>query len=65
MKDADKNRDPQRAYRRAKADAACAVRKLVAWAEELGCKGYARGLEKCGDEIAELAAKLEEKAVKA
>lgn len=34
MKDKDKNRDPERARKRAKSDLRCAVRKL--WPDQLG-----------------------------
>ena len=62
MKDANKNRDPERAHKRAKADARCALLKLASWAEELRMDKEAETLLGMVRKFALLVEKLEGKA---
>lgn len=60
MRHAEKDRDPNKARKRAKNDARTALRKLRAWAEELGDVAHAEALAGMLADVDTIAAHLEE-----
>ena len=59
MRDADKDRTPIKAWRRAKNDARTATRKLAEWARAQGQAAVAAEVEELAGRLAVLAAGLE------
>lgn len=61
MRNAEKNRDPLKARKRAKNDAGTALRKLLEWAEEIGDEKAARDLVEAWATVKATAERLAEK----
>ena len=58
MKNAQKDRDPMKARKRAGNDAACAMRKVAAWAQEIGRDDIAAEVEQAATVVAQAVAAL-------
>ncbi len=61
MKNSEKDRDTGKARRRAKNDARTAIRKLSAWADEIGATVDGKALRIMGARIADTADRLQKK----